>query len=260
MRAPAMIGIGLGLSAGPAWAQSNPTLVDPSSSAPQIVPTYWERGTWATPSTVAGAGGPAFTGTAPVTTTQPGATTTGTFAGGTDPMSNMLATAYGQTAVTAAEQIGVNPAAVAGVGQAESNFRNIPAANGTTSATGPWQFTSGTFQQVSQQYDLGYTAADITNPNAQATEAAYYLRDAALAVSNGTGQPATTIQAYGGYMFGPAYAARIATASASTPLSTVVPASFLANNGMSSWTVGQFQQTVAGRLGPAANQPVLTNS
>jgi Transglycosylase SLT domain len=88
-------------------------------------------------------------------------------------MANMLSTSYSQTAVTTANSIAVNPASVASVGQAESNFQNVPTANGSTSATGPWQFTQGTFQAVSQQYGLGYTAADITNPEAQAVAAAY---------------------------------------------------------------------------------------
>jgi Transglycosylase SLT domain len=210
MRAVAIVGVSLALSAGPLWAQSNPGLVNPPASAPQIVPTYWEKGTWATPSTATGSAGPAFLtvpGTAPPST----GAGTGSGGGSTDAMANMLSTSYGQTAVTTANSIAVNPTSVAGIGQAESNSQNIPAANGSTSAMGPFQFTQGTFNQVSQQYALGFSPTDITNPQDQAVAAAYYTRDVAVAVQNATGQPATTTQAYGGYVFGPVPARRSPT-------------------------------------------------
>ena len=172
----------------------------------------------------------------------------------------MLATDYGTTAETVAQQQGVSVASVAAVGQAESGFRNVPTSNGSSSATGPWQFTTSTFQAVSNKYGLGYTAADITNPQAQATEVSYLMRDNANAVSQMTGQPATTLQAYGGWVFGSSAGARIAAVSDDTPLSQLVSAQALTNNGMSSWTVGQFRQVMTNRLGSAANQAVLTSS
>ena len=48
----------------------------------------------------------------------------------------MLATDYGATAETVAQQQGVSVESVAAVGQAESGFRNVPTANGSSSATG----------------------------------------------------------------------------------------------------------------------------
>ncbi len=172
----------------------------------------------------------------------------------------MLATDYGATAETVAQQQGVSVESVAAVGQAESGFRNVPTANGSSSATGPWQFTTPTFLSISQQHGLGYTAADITNPQDQAVASAYLMHDYATTVSQAIGQPATTLQTYGAWVFGTQAGANIAAASPTTPLSDLVSARSLSNNGMSSWTVGQFRQVMANRLGPAANQSVLTPS
>ncbi len=86
------------------------------------------------------------------------------------------------------------------------------------------------------------------------------MRDNANAISQATGQPATTLQAYGGWVFGTSPGVQIASATDSAPLSQFVSATALANNGMSSWTVGQFRQVMTNRLGSAANQPVLTPS
>ncbi len=172
----------------------------------------------------------------------------------------MLATDYGYTAETVAQQQGVSVEAIAAVGQAESGFRNVPTSNGSSSATGPWQFTTPTFQAISNKYSLGYTAADITNPQAQATEVSYLMRDNANAISQATGQPATTLQAYSGWVFGTTPGVQIASATDSTPLSQFVSSKALTNNNMTSWTVGQFRQVMTNRLGSAASQPVLTSS
>ncbi len=119
-----------------------------------------------------------------------------------------------------------------------------------------------TLPQIAASYSWvnGYTTTDITNPQAQATEVSYLMRDNADAVSQVTRQPATTLQAYGGWVFGASAGAQIAAVSADTPLSQIVSAQALANNNMASWTVGQFRQVMTNRLGSAANQPVLTSS
>jgi hypothetical protein len=178
--------------------------------------------------------------------------------GSQDPaMQAMLQQSYGQTAQSTAQQLGVNPTALAEIGQAESGFRNVPTANGSSSATGPWQITSPTFDDISQQYGLGFSPAQQTDPNAQAVEAAYIVRDYANTVTEATGTPATIAQAYGAYVFGPTAGAQMASASPDTPLSAFVSAKALSNNGMSNWTVGQFYSTMSSRLGPNANQPAL---
>lgn len=172
----------------------------------------------------------------------------------TSAMQAMLAQPYGQAAVNASNQLGVNPASTAAIGQAESGFRNVPTANGTSSATGPWQITNATFQQYAP------SGASQTDPTAQAQVAPAIIRDYAEAVGNATGQPATTSQAYSAYVFGPTAGAQIANADPSTPLSAIVSPKALQNNGMTGWSVGQFNSTMGQRLGPAANQPVLIGS
>ena len=136
-----------------AQAQSNPSFVNPDGLPPQIIPTFGEVGiTWnATPgSGVTGGGGdgtpPSNTAVANPGSYQPGSSSA---------VDAMLATDYGATAETVAQQQGVSVVSVAAVGQAESGFRNVPTANGSTSATGPWQFTTPTFLSISQQHGLG---------------------------------------------------------------------------------------------------------
>ena len=176
----------------------------------------------------------------------------------TPQLQTLMGQSYGQTAVSTADQLGVNAASVAAIAQVESGFQNVGTANGSTTATGPWQFTQGTFQEVSQSNNLGFSSSDLTNPNAQATEAPYYLQQIASTIGAATGQPATTVQAYSGWVFGPDAGAQIANASASTPLSALVSAQSLANNGMSNWTVGDFDAAMSAKLGAVANQTVLT--
>lgn len=246
---PLAMGFGCVLVFSAARGQTNPSLVNPDGIPAQIVPTYKEVGiTWG------GGGG----GTSPPATsgTDPG----GSSSRGSTALDALRATDYGSTAETVAQQQGVNVQSVAAIGEAESGLRNIATANGSSSATGPWQFTTGTFQAVSDKYSLGYTAADVTNPQAQATEVSYLMRDNASAVAKATGEPATTLQTYGAWVFGPDAGSKIAMASSGTPLSSIVSAQALSNNGMTSWTVSQFRQVMINRLGSGANQLVLTSS
>ena len=170
----------------------------------------------------------------------------------------MMAQSYGQTALNTAQQLGINPNAIAGIGQLESNFQNVGTANGSSSATGPWQITSGTWNGYIAKYNLPYTASDITNPNAQAVVANYILKDYASSVSSAIGQPATVQQAYGAYVFGPTGGSGLASASSTAPMSDYVSAQALANNNMTGWTVGQFYNRVSSKIGSVATQTVTS--
>ena len=269
MRAVSRVGLAAALLyASAALGQvSNPSLATAPDQPERIQPDYQERGVY-------GYAGPT------ASSSQSGQTT-GLGAGGTasagDPgsdtsvapgdggqsaaMTAMASTSYGATAVATANQTGVNVEAVASIGKAESQFQNIPTANGSSAATGPWQIVPGTFVGTSQKYGLGYTAADITNPQAQAVEASYIIKDTAAAVSAATNQPATVLQTYAGYVFGPSNGAKIAVAGNDAPLSSIVPASYIKNNGLPpDITVGPLNANYAARLGSAANQRVLTSS
>ncbi len=246
---------------------SNPNLATSPDQPERIQPDYQERG-------LDGYAGPAASSSQSGQATGPGTDgTTSTSGPGSDTsvasgeggqssaMTAMLSTSYGATAVATASQTGVNAEALAAIGQAESKFQNVATTNGTFSATGPWQIVTPTLLGTSQKYGLGYTAADITNPQAQAVEASYIVKDTAAAVSAATNQPATVVQTYAGYVFGPTNGAAIATAPGNTLLSTILPASYLTNNNLpSTTTVGQLNANYAARLGSAANQRVLTSS
>ena len=254
----ALAAFGCVLTSSAAQAQSNPSFINPDGLPTQIIPTFGEVGiTWGTtPGGSVSNGGGSGTSSSNTPVMNPGNYQPGS----SSAVDALLATDYGATAATVAQQLGVSVEADAAIGQAESGFRNVPTANGSSSATGPWQFTTPTFLSVSQQHGLGYTAADITNPQDQAIASAYLMHDYATTVSQAIGQSATTLQTYGAWVFGTQAGSNIATASPTTPLSDLVSARSLANNGMSSWTVGQFRQVMTNRLGSAANQAVLTPS
>lgn len=266
MQTASRVGLAAALFCAPAalGQVSNPSLATSPDQPERIRPDYQERG-------VDGYAGPVASSSQSDQTAGPGdggTAITGVDAsvapgegGQSSAMTAMLSTSYGATAVSAASQTGVNAEAVAAIGQAESRFQNVATANGSSSATGPWQIVTPTFVGTSQKYGLGYTAADVTNPQAQAVEASYIIKDTAAAVSAATNQPATVAQTYAGYVFGPANGARIAAAGNDVPLSSIVPANYLTNNNLPlTTTVGQLNANYAARLGSAANQRVLTTA
>ncbi len=241
-------------------ACADPAPVTITGVPPQIIPTYAEVGapTFVTPS-----GGGSFmggTGTGSSDTSSGSTDWTGYTSGsGSSAMDAMMATSYGALAAASATQVGVTPEAMADLGQLESGFKNIGTSNGSSSATGPWQITTGTWAGEIAKYNLPYTASDITNPAAQATVASYIASDYADAVSAKTGQPATVVQTYGAWVFGPTPGANMATATASTPLSNFVSATALSNNNMTGWTVGQFDAKFSSKLGSSASTIVQSS-
>jgi len=255
---------GLNMSADGSLTPSNENLtpISPSGTNAQVIPLYPETGAPAmtfqgsSPSSVTASGG-AGSYSSPSTWSYQSAPD------GADPMARLQNASYGTTAIGAAQQYGVTPNSLAAVAQAECGFRNIPTgltnADGSpaSAAAGVWQFTPSTWQSVSQQAGLGYTLADMWDPNKQAVEAAYLMQQNAQTVSQTLGRPVTVLDTYGAHVFGPTNGSRIASASDNTALSALVPASMLSANQMSGWTVGQFRQTMSQRLGPAANTAVL---
>ena len=222
---------------------------------PQIVPLYQERGTPSFTVAPSGSGAGVAGLGGGITLPDPGASGPNVSAPAGSALAALQATGYGDAAQAAAAHAGISVESLAAVGQIESNFRNVGTANGSTSANGFWQITNGTWNGTVARY--GLSGADPSNPAAQATVASYIIRDTAQAISTETGQPATTLDAYGGYVFGAENGAQIATRDAATPLSAIVPASYLANNGMQNWTVGDFRSRMGAKLGSAANQAVL---
>lgn len=236
-------------------ARADPTAQAPSGVPPGINPSVPEVGV--TIMDLPGSGGTPGTGSTSGSTSTTGG---GTSTGSGSAYDQMMATSYGAAAAQDAAAANINVDALAAIGMAESNFQNVPTANGSSSATGPWQITSGTFMQYSNEYSLGYTPADMTNAADNAQVASYIIASYANTVSQATNAPATVLQTYGAYVFGPSAGSAIATANASEPLSNYVSATALVNNNMSGWTVGQFQQEMSNRLGSAANETVAVTT
>lgn len=238
-----------------AWAQA--TATTSTGSQARVIPLYPELGA---PAFVAPSGSladdPVGSGTAAASggtdTTAAGAST-----GGTDALATMMAQSYGGAAAEAAQSAGITQASLASFGQVESGFRNVAAANGSTSALGVWQITQATWNGTVANDSLPYTAADRNDPAAQAVVASYVIRDTATSMEQLIGSSPTVLQTYGGYVFGPTNGARLATADEATPMSAVLPAEMLANNNMQGWSVGRFRQTMTQRLGSGASAPVL---
>ena len=171
----------------------------------------------------------------------------------------LAAQSYGSAAIETSQRLGVNPNVIAAFAQIESGFQNVETVNGSSSATGPWQITSATWNHFVQQYNLPYTAADRTNPVAQANVAPYIIRDYANAVQDTTGTPVTAAQAYGAFLLGPGVGGPIARAQDGEPLSAYASAQQLSNNNLTGLTVGQFNALVSSRLGSAAQQIVVSS-
>jgi len=187
-------------------AIADPAPVTMNGVPAQVIPSIPEVGA---PTFVTPAGGGSFMGDGGGPTGTDGSASstdwTGYSGGGTAAMDAMMATPYGALASQAATQLGLNPEAMAGLGQLESGFRNVGTANGSSSATGPWQIITGTWNGTVAKYNLPYTASDITNPAAQAQVASYIAKDYSGAVSQATGQPATVLQTYGASQSSPCF-------------------------------------------------------
>ncbi len=245
-------------------ALADPSPVTLNGVPAQVIPSIAEVGA---PTFVTPAGSGSFMpddgsststdGTGGSTSTTDGTDYSGS---GTAAMDAMMATPYGPLAATYSSQLGLNPEAMAGLGQLESGFRNVGTSNGSSSATGPWQITAPTWAGTIAKYNLPYTAADITNPAAQAQVASYIAKDYSSAVSQATQQPATVLQTYGAWVFGPSPGSKMATADPSTPLGQFVSPTALSNNNMTGWTVGQFYTNFGNKLGSAASQTVQAGS
>lgn len=246
--------LGLALAVGGAGrglAQS----AGPVMNSPQFVnPQYPEVGigVYVAPPASTATGGGSSTGSSDFGTGSDGTTTDGSN------LSELEAQSYGQSAVTAAQNLNLDPNALADIASVESNFENVGDAGGTTTATGPWQVTQGTFNYINQEYGLGYSASDINNPDDEAVVASYTIQNYAQQLQNLTGSPPTIAQTYGSYEFGPEYGNALATAPSSATLGSIVPASYLSNNNIpASTTVGQYYAQESAKLGTTASNSVF---
>ena len=183
--------------------------------------------------------------------------------GGSDVLTTLLGTTWGAQAIAEAQALGVNPTALAATCVLESGCQNVGGSG-----------AQGAFQMFPSAYQDGLKAALAANPslasqivpgsagmNDPATEAIAAAGYQMLAVqslqASGISNP-TVLDTRSYYEFGPRYGAPVANANPSTPLVDVVPQSFLTKNNIpSSTTVGQWQTSVANKIGNAAGQTVM---
>ena len=186
--------------------------------------------------------------------------------GNSDALSTMLGTSWGATAVNNAAALGVNPSALAATCVVESGCQNV-AGSGTV---------AGAFQMTASTYTAMINAALAENPSLASTivpglagqmdpatesiaASEYLLQGAQYLQNNGVSNP-TVLDVRGYYNFGPQGGAAIANAPSDEPianaLSMYTPAQLQANGISPSETVGQWQASVAAKIGNAASQSV----
>jgi hypothetical protein len=182
-------------------------------------------------------------------------------------LSTMLGTTWGAQAVNNADALGVNASALAATCVLESGCQNV---SGSGSIAGAFQMSASTYtaminQAVSQDPSLaGQIVPGLAGQMDPATEsiaASEYLLQGAQALQNSGIANPTVLQVRGYYNFGPTNGVLLATASTSATMSSVLqnlsPATLAANGITPGETVGQWETSVTAKIGAAAGQSVL---
>ncbi len=187
-------------------------------------------------------------------------------AGDSDALNTLLGTSWGGAAVSNADSLGVNASALAGMCVVESGCNANIGANG--SYFGAFQMGTAAFQDglktalaadPSLASQIVQGAAGMTDPTTQAIAASGYLLQANTAMENAGISNPTTLDARAYYNFGPTYGVYVAQAQPTATMSSILPASYLAGNGISSTeTVAQWQAAVSAKMGTAAGQTILS--
>lgn len=184
--------------------------------------------------------------------------------GDSDALTTLLGTSWGSQAVQNAEALGVNPSALAatcvlesgcsqpsGGGGAQGVFQMFPAAYQEGLATA-LAANPGLASQIVQG------SAGMNDPTTEAIAAAGYLMQANQTLQSAGISNPTVLDARSYYEFGPTYGVAVAQAPPGATMASLLPASFLSNNGISSTeTVAQWQASVSAKVGNASVQSVL---
>jgi hypothetical protein len=258
-----------------AHAQTSTQVVVPYGLPVQVIPKYQETGVnFSFPTGgITSSGGTGGTGD-PSGNGSTGGDTGGGVAGtggsdnGGSAYNTMMAQSWGTAAENAAMAMGVNPSALAATCVMESGCQNTPAGSGG-SASGAFQMINSTYTaDIAAAVALDPSIADsITSglagkmdPGTEAYAAAYDLMNDAQILQNAGITDPTVLDTRALYQFGQSGGIQVATADPSANLESLVnlsPASMAANGITSTTTVGQWQQTIANKLGASANQVVL---
>jgi hypothetical protein len=187
--------------------------------------------------------------------------------GGSDVLNTMMATTWGAQAAANAQALGVNASALAAACVLESGCQNV---GGAGTVAGAFQMTASTYTAminaaVAQNPALASQivpgSAGLMDPATESIAASEYLLQGARYLQNDGVWNPTVLDVRGYYNFGPQGGANIATAPSSEPMSEVLsmysPSQLAANGITPGMTVGQWQASVAAKIGNAAGQSVM---
>ncbi len=272
----ASVVLGNGVSAIGA-AHADPSIVLPNGLPVQVKPTFQEPGL---PAFSFPVGGTSSVGGSSSSVDDSGGSGSGGSTGGSvssggsgDAYNTMMAQDWGSQAADAASAMGVSATALAATCAMESNCQNVGSTTNVSNA-------SGAFQMINSTYTADINGAlaydpDIANsivsglagkmdPATEAYAAAYELRSDALALQNDGVSDPTVIQARAMYQFGGGAGLQVAEANDSDTLESYInltPSQLAANGLTATETVGQWRQTVVGKLGATtANQSILSGN
>lgn len=233
----------------PATLQGAPLQVTPYASEPGVPQMTIPLGTATQTSTGTGSGTSSGTGSS----------------SGSDALNTLLSQSWGSTAVSEAEALGLNPSALAATCVLESGCQNISGSG----AQGAFQMYPAAFQEGLQTAlaanpslasQIVQGSAGMNDPTTEAIAASGYLMQANSALQADNISSPTVLDTRSYYEFGPTYGPAVATAQPTALMSSIVPTSFLSNNGISTTeTVAQWQASVASKIGNAASQTVLSS-
>lgn len=200
---------------------------------------------------------------------------TATVSAGTSTSLDAMTSGLGATATSQiasnATALGVQPAAVQAVCQMESGCNASVGQSASSSATGPFQMTTGTYNGLVQTLNANPAvsgsiipgAAGQADPVSSGTAAAQLLANNAQTLENSGISSPTVEQAYALYQWGATPGATLAQVPSNEPMSTALQAwyspSVLASNGIApSETVGQYFASIESKVGAGvAQSPVL---
>ena len=204
--------------------------------------------------------------------TEGGGDGTGDSGGGTSGSSTaldtLLAQSWGGTAISNAEELGVNPSALAATCVVESGCQNVA---GSGTIAGAFQMSAATYTAMINQAlandpslanEITPGLAGQMDPATESIAAAEYLMQGAEALQSAGISDPTVLDTRAYYNFGPTNGVALAMANPSETVAAAMPnvsAATLAANGITPGeTVGQWQAAVSAKIGNAAGQSVLS--
>lgn len=186
------------------------------------------------------------------------------------PLATMLGTSWGAQATAEAQALGVSATALAATCSMESGCDSNPASHGSISGT--FQMRDDTYQEMISEAEArnpSLTAnippglAGKNDPATEAIAAAQYLYDGAQKLQAAGVVSPTFVDTRAMFQFGLSGGQSVALADPSDLISShlsLTPAQFAANGiNPSTTTVGQWRQSIASKVGAAANVPVFAS-